>query len=91
MPPGLRELFRRRCDALVRCPLPEESFRKLSVTHIAIFNPRMVQGFDCLSVLMELPVGGNPHWTRVDAEAAKSLVGRYMRVLESNRTYRGNE
>ncbi len=87
---GLRMLFRGHQKLLTRCVLPGEDFAKLAIAHMVIYNPEMDNARGSTTVFLEAPVGGPPHWVRIqDRKAAVKLIGRYARVLESYPRKRG--
>jgi hypothetical protein len=88
--PRLQELFG-QSGKLNLIKLTPSRFQKLSVTHIAIFNPRGVDNIPA-EVFLELPIekaGGKKirgFWIRVANDAAKDLIGRFQDIVEETQS-----
>lgn len=90
--PGLERLFKNTKQLnIVRVPM--EEFRRLSITHYAIFNVTMMDG-GTPEAFLELPIIDptgkkvRGYWIKVSHEAASGLIGRFRSVVKaySNKT-----
>lgn len=80
--PALRNLFGPAINQLRIKQIPEEDFRRLTVGHIAIYNPNM-EGRNAPLVFLELPIENRGYWVKVDQDAALGLTGRFRMIVEN--------
>jgi len=86
--PGLRQVFKSNPKRLRLVQLPENEFRLLSVTHVAVFNATLVGG-QAPEVFLELPIEDKEgtrdrgYWIQVAHEAALGFTGRFRRIAEA--------
>ena len=80
---AVRRLFQHYPEQLQCCAVPVDDFARLSISHMVLYNPSMEESCDAVTAFLEAPVGGPPHWLRIQhRDATVSLVGRYARILE---------
>jgi hypothetical protein len=72
----LKALFSSHPDRLRIRMLPDEQFRTLAASHMAIYNPHMDDD-SAARVFLELPIVHRGHWIEVCPGSAVSLVGRW--------------
>lgn len=85
--PHLEKLAKKHSNRLQKIVLDQEEFRRLSVTHIAIFNAGPTSDTSSLEVFLELPIAEpdgkkiRGHWVQVQRDAAKDLAGRFSEII----------
>lgn len=85
--PHLEKLAKKHSNRLHKIILDQEEFRRLSVTHIAIFNAGPTSDTSSLEVFLELPIEEpdgkriRGHWVQVQRDAAKDLAGRFSEII----------
>lgn len=79
--PALRKLFASNINQLKIKQIPEETFRYLTIRHIAIYNPCMDDD-NAPQVFIELPIKGYGYWAETSQDVGIALTGRIRKLLE---------